>query len=364
MELERTLALKASKRETMHATISIGSISTTLGHPTKPELTCTVMSFKQLNLNVVQTTDHTKAKVTLGDLTIMNTAGAALQVPVNIQSRRERRHSSASLRMSRNVNESLVLGRGEYKHPGLHFDTNKKEEKEEKEEKQETNETETENTKKKNEYEYSSDELLAASSDEEEITLDLTNTVTVSNTTLEDPLISIVYETIENNNDNNTNNNENNNTNNNNNKNNKETNDGDTDNETKASHTNVKKPFPIVASINVQIKRLHLMWSGEYISNLTQFVALESNESNGARDQMDALVFSAANQANQLRQVGEARAKDAMNSASRILIFGRIEAPDVVIASPVKITDESLQRPLWSRRDWLIIRLGTLILER
>ena len=42
--------------------------------------------------------------------------------------------------------------------------------------------------------------MLAASSDEEEITLDLTNTVTVSNTTFEDPLISIIYETIENNN--------------------------------------------------------------------------------------------------------------------------------------------------------------------
>ena len=119
-EHSRVVALKKTQRETMQAVVSIGTISTTLGHPVHPELTCTVMSFESVELNVRQTTDHTRAEVTVGDLKVMNTAGAALkELPRN---QRFRQHSSASLRMSRNLQESLVLGRGEYTHPGLAFE--------------------------------------------------------------------------------------------------------------------------------------------------------------------------------------------------------------------------------------------------
>ena len=119
--------------------------------------------------------------------------------------------------------------------------------------------------------------------------------------------------------------------------------------------------FPIVAHLDVQVKRFHLVWSASFVESLTQFFTLES-ATERERDQVDAIVFTTVAEARRLRDVGEARAKDAMQSSSRIFISGIIETPDLVLAAPLPSPDP-MSEPAWVQRSWLLVRLGTLTVE-
>ena len=115
--------------------------------------------------------------------------------------------------------------------------------------------------------------------------------------------------------------------------------------------------FPVIANVDVYLKRLHLVWSSPFFKSLTHFFTLES-DTEKERDQKDAIVFAAAAEARRLRNIGEARAKDAMKSSSRIIVNGSIEMPELVFATtlPTTIRSEHMQ----PQYNWLVIQLGHL----
>ena len=115
--------------------------------------------------------------------------------------------------------------------------------------------------------------------------------------------------------------------------------------------------FPVFASLDICLRRLYLVWNSSFFESITNFITLKSN-TEADRDQIDAIVFAAAAEARRLRNIGEARAKDAMNSSSRIFVTGSIKMPDLILATELSTTLTS--EPMWSQRSWVLIRLGHL----